>query len=98
MSVMSSVTDRIAPSTVDGDDGDEDAHANARRNIEIQDGDEQWITGITESKGSTGMRTVGIAAFQPSTATCILTQLNDSQTYIKTIHTLSVSSFSSSHP
>ena len=52
--------------------------------------EEEWITCVTESKGS-GHRTVGIAAFQPSTATCILTQLNDSQTYVKTTHTLGVS-------
>lgn len=74
------------------EDADESAEAAGKRDdIDLQAGDEQWVTSITESKGSTGIRTVGIAAFQPSTATCILTQLNDSQTYIKTVHTLSVS-------
>lgn len=97
MSVMSSVTDRIPPSSTSAgnDNEDELEHAADRRDIEFQENDEQWVTSITESKGSTGIRTVGIAAFQPSTATCILTQLNDSQTYIKTVHTLSVSLLSS---
>lgn len=90
MSVMSAVTDRIptGAATADINEGFVDP---ARLHIDNED--EQWVTSITESKGSTGVRTVGIAAFQPSSATVILTQLNDSQTYIKTVHTLSVSSF-----
>lgn len=82
---------------MNNDDEDEAEAAENRDNIDLQAGDEQWVTSITESKGSTGIRTVGIAAFQPSTATCILTQLNDSQTYIKTVHTLSVSHYSPYH-
>lgn len=54
----------------------------------FDDEDDAWITVICEAKG-TG-RTVGIAAYQPSTSVCILTQLTDSQTYVKTNHTLTV--------
>jgi len=98
MSVMSQVTDRIQPTREDDEEDDDDddgttVTGGGRRRNAGEGEDDHWVTSITESKGSTGTRTVGIAAFQPSSATCILTQLNDSQTYIKTIHTLSVSSF-----
>lgn len=91
MSVMSAVTDRIPSNAHESEEAIQEDGEHHGAGINLSDEDEQWVTCITESKGSTGIRTVGIAAFQPSTATCILTQLNDSQTYIKTIHTLSVS-------
>lgn len=68
-----SVTQGRAADDASGIDDHERA-ANA-----ISETDDEWIVVVSEGKGQG--RTVGVAAYQPSTAMCILTQLNDSQTY-----------------
>ena len=75
---------------IDALDHAEDEGAPVGGRIQLVGADEEWITCVSEARSS-GSRIVGVAAFQPSTASCVLTQLSDSQTYIKTVHTLSVS-------
>lgn len=78
---VSYVGGRRSVSVIDGDTNDDGTGVSDHQRAAdyIREDDENWIAVVSESKGAG--RTVGIAAYQPSTAQCILTQLNDSQTY-----------------